>query len=411
MKKVYFFKKRVFAFVLLMFAGNLNAQELLGWYFNAADGNTATTGQESSIAARIVDPNIVASTLIRGEGLNINATSYSRSFMSLFPQNAATTRTASITANTYVQFTLQPKTGYKASLTTLTSKLRTGSTSISFGYQWAYSTDGFVTAPKWLGANLIVKETIESGNLGVFVPDVDLSTVADLQNISPDKIITFRLYIWGTQTADRTFTIGQSANITTPDVVLSVSGATTTLPVTMLSFTGDHTLQGNQINWETASEKNSDYFEIFRSAENNAFVSIGTKKAQGNASTRSVYTFTDRNAPERTIYYKLKQVDIDGNSVEYGPIAINSAIQSGKDITVSFNEATNELLISVANENQKDNGVLMVSDIYGRKLQNQRITSNNGQYQAKLTCNLDEGKIYLIALKTGKHHSLIKFAR
>ena len=84
------------------------------------------------------------------------------------------------------------------------------------------------------------------------------------------------------------------------------------LPVTMTYFKGKATEAGSQLNWATASEKNSAAFEIERSTNGEDFETIGSVKAAGNSSQALQYTFTDRNATGKTNYYRLRQVDLDG---------------------------------------------------------------------------------------------------
>ncbi len=392
----------------MFFAGSLQSKaQLLGWYFNADNANN---GNETSIAAPIIDPNLETSLLTRGAGLGVGT--YSRSFMGAFPANAAANRTASLSANTYLQFTLKPKTDKKASLTLLKCKLRTGATSINFGYQWAYSTDNFLSAPIWLGSNLTVTESATSNNEGVFVPDLDLSTVTALQNITSDKTITFRLYIWGSHTVNRNFAIGRSgADTEIPDVVLLVSGGTETLPVNLISFDGKNTSTGVQLNWSTASEKNSDYFDVLHSTDKSNFISIGTKKAQGNIDAKSNYSFTDRNAVNGVNYYILKQIDTDGKSTEYGPIAVTTKNGEDNALKVFYNEESNEVRLTVYSVEKENNTILTISDIEGKNVSKEKLSLKSGVNQLSVSRVLDKGKVYFVSLQTGKSSMSAKFIR
>lgn len=210
----------------LVFMGSLSANaQLLGWFFNAADGHAVVKGNEKTVPARIMDPNMKSSELSRGAGL-MSGASYTRSFFSTFPANAAKIRTEAIKNGTYIEFTLSPKTGKTASLSKLSYKLRTGG--INFGYQWAYSTDNWATM-KMLGTNQTVLGSISGKDVkvvGGFGPELDLSEQTALQNIGADTTVVFRLYVWGNHTADRNFGIGRSDGAKEGDVVLSVFGET-----------------------------------------------------------------------------------------------------------------------------------------------------------------------------------------
>ncbi len=111
-------------------------------------------------------------------------------------------------------------------------------------------------------------------------------------------------------------TIITSAAVTSfSPFALSSSTGANPLPVVLLSFTAVKDGENNvQLKWSTASEINSDYFQIERSKDGKYFQSIGRVKAAGNTANRVDYTYID-NAPfAGSSYYKLKQVDFDGTS-------------------------------------------------------------------------------------------------
>lgn len=86
------------------------------------------------------------------------------------------------------------------------------------------------------------------------------------------------------------------------------SGTNCTLPVRLISFTGQQ--QGNTVllNWKTAGEENNAGFEIERSADVRKFEIIGFVDGSGDANEVRKYDFTDPN-PFATSYYRLKQID------------------------------------------------------------------------------------------------------
>ncbi|HSI90543.1 MAG TPA: hypothetical protein VK927_05465, partial [Adhaeribacter sp.] len=85
------------------------------------------------------------------------------------------------------------------------------------------------------------------------------------------------------------------------------------LPVSWLHFNGKTSDAGNQLNWATATEKNSLNFVVERSADGRSFDAIGTVKAAGSSNQQLEYNFTDKNAPAgQTAYYRLRQNDLDG---------------------------------------------------------------------------------------------------
>jgi hypothetical protein len=83
----------------------------------------------------------------------------------------------------------------------------------------------------------------------------------------------------------------------------------TTLPVTLLGFSGQANGQQNQLFWETATEINNKGFQIEHCQKGrNQWTILGFIKSQGNAAH---YQFID-NQPFVTSCYRLRQVDLDG---------------------------------------------------------------------------------------------------
>lgn len=91
------------------------------------------------------------------------------------------------------------------------------------------------------------------------------------------------------------------------------------LPVTLLSFNARVTGQGISLYWATSSEINNDRFEIERSVDGTDFQKIG--EVPGNGDSREVinYDYVDNFPPLGRIYYRLRQVDIDG-AFEYSKV-------------------------------------------------------------------------------------------
>jgi hypothetical protein len=84
-----------------------------------------------------------------------------------------------------------------------------------------------------------------------------------------------------------------------------------TLPITLVSFTGN--AKGSQValNWITSSEVNNSYFAVERSADGLQFKQVGIVDGAGNSTNINSYSLVDE-FPHQLTYYRLKQVDYDG---------------------------------------------------------------------------------------------------
>ena len=92
------------------------------------------------------------------------------------------------------------------------------------------------------------------------------------------------------------------------------------LPVELTRFDAAAKGTGVGLTWATASEKNSAYFDVQRSATGEAYETIGRVAAQGTSSSLREYDFTDARPLAGLAYYRLRQVDNDG-ATAYSPVA------------------------------------------------------------------------------------------
>ena len=92
------------------------------------------------------------------------------------------------------------------------------------------------------------------------------------------------------------------------------------LPVSLTRFDAAAKCLGVGLSWATASEKNSAYFDVQRSATGEGYETIGRVAAQGSSSSLRAYDFTDAHPLAGLAYYRLRQVDTDGTTA-YSPVA------------------------------------------------------------------------------------------
>jgi len=100
------------------------------------------------------------------------------------------------------------------------------------------------------------------------------------------------------------------------------------LPVELVNFTGEERDCATHLNWQTATESNSHFFVVERSANGINYTEIGRLNSAGNSQTLINYDFTDPN-PNIQNYYRLKQVDLDGTYEYSEVIRINTTCFDG----------------------------------------------------------------------------------
>jgi hypothetical protein len=115
------------------------------------------------------------------------------------------------------------------------------------------------------------------------------------------------------------------ANVVQSITLNQATGATATtncaivLPISLLYF---HAIPDELkviLEWETAMEKNNDYFEVEKSLDASSWTPVIRKQGKMASSTNVKYSHRDENPYPGISYYRLKQVDKD-QTVRYSTI-------------------------------------------------------------------------------------------
>jgi len=97
-----------------------------------------------------------------------------------------------------------------------------------------------------------------------------------------------------------------------PEGIYVAGTVSAVIPVEWLSFNAETNNAFVQLDWATASEINSDYFEIQRSADAQRWNLVGKVAAQGFSNSETDYQYTDQTPYSGVNYYRLKQYDTNG---------------------------------------------------------------------------------------------------
>lgn len=119
------------------------------------------------------------------------------------------------------------------------------------------------------------------------------------------------------------------------------------LPVQLTAFTATRQPGGPvTLAWATASEVNSARFELERSTDGRAFALLATVAAQGYSTSPRTYATRDAAAPAGALYYRLRQVDLNGTAA-YSPVAVVAGSQPS-DLLLAPNPAHDLLHLTAA---------------------------------------------------------------
>ncbi|VXD13754.1 T9SS type A sorting domain-containing protein [Marinoscillum sp. 108] len=112
------------------------------------------------------------------------------------------------------------------------------------------------------------------------------------------------------------------------------------LPVTLLSFSGAYEDSAVVLSWSTASETNNDFFQIERSEDGAEFDIVARVSGHGNSKSLIEYEYRDEHVSATAYYYRLLQVDFDGEYEYFPAIAVAAAAIPGERFSVFPNPIT-----------------------------------------------------------------------
>lgn len=183
------------------------------------------------------------------------------------------------------------------------------------------------------------------------------------------------------------------------------------LPVKWLSFEGRLENKNTVLlTWRTASEINNDRFVIQRTVRSaqcpeDKWEDIGTVKGNGNTNQISEYQFTDNLNTltpnhSNTLYYRLKQIDADGN-FEYSKTITVSLAEEKNQVTISPNPFSDKFELIIPNNSENDEVNINVKDINGRNVFTKSFTLHKDQPTISVETNSLINGIYFIEIQTG----------
>jgi hypothetical protein len=178
------------------------------------------------------------------------------------------------------------------------------------------------------------------------------------------------------------------------------------LPVRLTEFTGRMQNNSAILDWKTASEQNSKSFEVERSYDGVTFTKIGTVAAAGHSNTVRTYQFADRDIAQETNFYRLKQIDLDGQFVHSKTILLRYEPTGKAVVRILRNPVQNNLDIEFASIPNGKVEVRVV-DLNGRTLVSyQNPNVNQRRIRIALEGKLAAQGVYVVnILMNGQHYS------
>lgn len=195
------------------------------------------------------------------------------------------------------------------------------------------------------------------------------------------------------------------------DNELDFTGGTAPIPVHFINFFVMAERSDAKLYWSTASESNSKQFVIQRSYDGINFSGIGSVVAAGYSSSQKDYSFTDVGAllnTNKTIYYRLQQVDNDGRFILTDIRKIKGSLENSIKLLANPVKEQATVLYTAAGNEQV---TIRVADAAGHSLIQYISFVAPGLNQVKInTASLAAGS-YWIEVVHGEDHGVLKMIK
>lgn len=117
------------------------------------------------------------------------------------------------------------------------------------------------------------------------------------------------------------------------------------LPVEWLNFSCSESFNGIDLNWATATETNNSHFLVEHSLDGTNYETISSEiLGAGNSAYENYYTYTDKNPLGKINYYRIQQIDFDGQS-EYSE-TIACVYEKVNELSIYPNPAKDQISIT-----------------------------------------------------------------
>jgi len=223
------------------------------------------------------------------------------------------------------------------------------------------------------GENLGIFDTSGAGIFGISYednqPEGDFTSNGWGMVHLPGLPYSFVGFYYGSNTTDAAdssyWLLGTSSLGTPGELNLNQDG----VPVELTSFSINNLDNSFQLKWETATEINNYGFDIERSSNISDWNKIGFVPGHGTSTEIVNYQFVDSKIENcKTYYYRLKQIDYNGNSRYSKVVEINSGAVTKFELVQNYPNPFNPATTIKFTVNEQTPVSLIVYNTVGEKV-------------------------------------------
>ena len=190
----------------------------------------------------------------------------------------------------------------------------------------------------------------------------------------------------------------------------AVSLITAPFPVEWLYFEAKaNDRQEVQLTWTTAAEINNDLFIIEKKLKDGDFEAIAEVKGRGTTNYPTSYKFLDAGLMTNQVYYRIKQVDMDGAFSHSDIVEVNFNWYGQESYVIFPNPVKDQLTIETLQDIYLGHK-FQITDLRGKLLLKGEIEAGKGYAKVDLS-KISEG-VYLVRINNPKGGGkMIKFRK
>ena len=179
--------------------------------------------------------------------------------------------------------------------------------------------------------------------------------------------------------------------------------AAATLPVIFQSFYVARQGSNVQLSWSTSTEVNNNYYAVEKSTDARTWKQVAVVMGAGTSSLINKYAYSDKNSTEGVVYYRIRQVDMNGGAF-YSAIRFLRNNETSQ-VTNIF-ATSNKTIIIDFNSDVKDNVSIQVINMSGQVI----VRNNFNQASYRLIVNaMSAGSgVYAVRVSDSKGWSEVK---
>lgn len=190
---------------------------------------------------------------------------------------------------------------------------------------------------------------------------------------------------------------------------ISYLKASVVVPITWISFTAKTFADQTQLNWQTASELNTNYFTVQRSTDGIHFTDLQQVKVSLQQTATRNYSDLDAQPADGKNYYRIKQTNKDG-SYTYSTI-VQVTFNKKSLITITPSLVHNEDLTLTTNNAKAATAQLYISSADGKLVMSRSLSIAQGPYSQPISISKLARGEYFITVESSEGKQTMRIVK